>query len=92
LEIASPSSDGTAIAAAVIGQTSANLDDGSSMARHMDEKNPTVTRAAFAKILSGKKSPHNHPLLRPNTTKQHSPKLFQHGKIIMQIWFHPTMN
>jgi len=92
LEISSPSDDLKAIAAAVIGQTSINLDDILVMVHTGDNTNPTTTHATFAKIISGTNAPNLHPLLRANATKQYSPRIFQYGKICMQICFNSEMN
>ena len=79
---------GTAIAAAVIGQTSANFHDSSSKVRSRDRTNRTATRAAFANIFQ--EQMHHAPILFFATF--YNPKLFRHGTIVMQIWFQPTMN
>lgn len=92
LEIASPSDDLKAIAAAVIGQISINLDDISVMVHTGDNTNPTTEHAAFAKIISGTNALSLHPLLRANATQQYSPRIFRYGKICMQICFNSEMN
>jgi len=73
---ASPLGKLKAIEAAVIGQTSMNLDDSGVMLQPRLKTDLNTQRAAFARTLSGTLVPNAHPLLRPNKPGQYDPVHF----------------
>jgi len=89
---ASTSGGSTAIAAAVINQTSMNLGNSDVLVQTRDKQSQKTEDATFARILAGTLVPAAHPFKRLIHAIQYDHALFQPGLVYMQIWFYESIN